>query len=76
MLPKQAEEAARCYARAEECARKAERASSEEMREDYLRLQKNWQDLACRYELAERLTNASEENKRRRAEFFGDKSVH
>lgn len=76
MLPKQGEEAACCYARAEECARKAERASSEEIREDYLRLQKNWLNLACSYELAERLTNASKENKRRRAMYFDDKSIH
>jgi hypothetical protein len=76
MLPKRSQEVANCYEHAEECSRKAERASNEEMRQDFIRLQQNLLNLAHSYELAERLLGFSQ-NPRRRAEFFDDgKSIN
>ncbi len=42
MLPKLSSGGGGCYDRAREYARKAERASDEEVRADFLRLQQNW----------------------------------
>jgi hypothetical protein len=58
------------HARAEECAGKAERAYSEELRHDYLTLQRSWLALASSFELGDRLISFSQENQRRRHEFF------
>lgn len=60
-----------CRARAEECARKADEAFTEEMREEFLRLRQSWLNLARSYEFAERLLGFSKDNKRRRAEIYG-----
>jgi hypothetical protein len=70
MLGKVSDEVSECHARAEECARKAERASSEELRHDYLTLQRGWLALASSFELGNRLISFSQENQRRRDEFF------
>jgi hypothetical protein len=44
-----------CREHADQCARKAKLALSRESRDDFLRLQKNWLDLARSYELAEEI---------------------
>ena len=60
------------YMRAAECERRAAAALTDEGRQEYLRLQRNWLKLAQSYEFGERLLDFSEENKKRRAEFYGD----
>ena len=63
------------YGRAEEYARKARAAFTDEMRADFLRLQESWLHLARSYEFAERLLDFSKENKRRRTEFYSDDAL-
>jgi hypothetical protein len=70
MLGKLSDEVSECHARAEECARKPDRASSEELRQDYLTLRRSWLSLASSFELGKRLISFSQENQRRRHEFF------
>jgi hypothetical protein len=55
MLRKLSKEVRECYARAEDCTRKAAEAIAEERREDYLRLQQSWLNLALSYDFAEGL---------------------
>jgi hypothetical protein len=57
---------------AAECERRAAAALTGDGRRKYLRLQRNWLKLAQSYEFAERLLDFSKENKKRRAEFYGD----
>jgi hypothetical protein len=64
-----------CLNRADECARKATAAPTEEMRDDFLRLERNWLMLANNYEFAARLLGFSTENNRRRGEFYDNDSV-
>ena len=47
-----------------------ERASSKELRDDYLQLRRSWLALASSFELGERLISFSQENQRRRGEFL------
>jgi hypothetical protein len=61
MLRKLSKEVSECYARAEDCTRKAAEALTEERREDYLRLQQSWLNLALSYDFAERLLDFSKE---------------
>jgi hypothetical protein len=63
--------------RAEECGREAAEAVSQQVRNDYLRIQQTWLKLARSYEFGELLAEFSKENARRRAEFFSndDQSV-
>jgi hypothetical protein len=70
MLRKLSEEVRSCLAHAEECERKAEVATSEKSRNDYLRLRQHWLTLANSHEFAERLLDFSKENNRRRAELY------
>jgi hypothetical protein len=72
MLRKLSREVSDCYAQADDCARKATEAVTEQSRNDYLRAQQSWLTFAHSYEFAERLLDFSNENKRRRAEFYGD----
>ena len=60
-----------CYAHAEACARKAEAAFNNEMREDFLRLEKSWLTLARSYEFAVQLADYARENNRRSDAVFG-----
>lgn len=75
MLRKLSKEVRDCYARAEECARKAKQVVNEELQKDYLRTQQSWLTVARSYEFVERLLNFSKENNRRRAEFYGDNTL-
>ncbi len=77
MLRKLSKEVADCYTRAEECGRKAAEAVSQQVRNDYLRIQQTWLKLARSYEFGERLADFSKENTRRSAELFSgnDQSV-
>ena len=58
-------------AQADDCARKATEAVTEQSQNDYLRNQQSWLALAHSYEFAERLLDFFK-NKRRRAEFYDD----
>ena len=57
---------------AEDCARKAAEAPSEESRKDYLQLQQHWLNLAQSYNFTEQLHDFSKESIRRRAELCGE----
>jgi hypothetical protein len=61
MLRRLSKEASDCYAHAENCARKAAEATTEERRGDFLRLQQGWLNLALSYDFAERLRDFSKE---------------
>ena len=67
MLRRLSKEISECYAHADDCARKAAEASSEELRDDFLRLQRSWLNLAHSYEFTERLTAFTRENERNRS---------
>jgi hypothetical protein len=54
-----------CYQRADACARKAKAAFDDGTRQDFMRLQRSWLDLAHGYELAEQLLEFTVENKRK-----------
>jgi hypothetical protein len=71
MLLKLSDQVRECYARAEECGRKAEDAFTEALRQDMLRLQASWLNLARSYEFAERLLDFSNEKKHRREKSYG-----
>ena len=62
-----------CLAHADECARKTENAASDETRDDYLRLQGYWLNLADSYESADRLLNSTNEHDRERHDFLKGK---
>jgi hypothetical protein len=66
MLQNLSEEVRACYTRAEECARKAETALSDEMRADFLRLERSWLNLARSYQFAQQLLAFTNEVKRRK----------
>jgi hypothetical protein len=70
MLGKLSDQVRECLARAEECARKAESALSEETRDDYRRLQRSWLVLANSFALGERLVDFSAKNDRRLQQLF------
>jgi hypothetical protein len=55
MLRHLSKEIAECREHAAYCARKAQGARADEMREDFLRLEKNWLQLARSYEFAQAL---------------------
>ena len=53
-----------CLQHAEECARRAAAQTDPALRDDFLRLEKRWLELARSMEFAERLTDFSKEAKR------------
>jgi hypothetical protein len=67
MLQNFSQEARECYARAEECARKAETALSAQTRTGFLRLERSWVNLARSYESAQQLLASNAEVVRRSA---------
>ena len=52
-----------CLEHAEECARRAAAQTDPALRDDFLRLEKRWLELARSMEFAERLTDFSDEAK-------------
>lgn len=76
MMRKLSQDVAECYARAEDCQRKAEQAFTADTQQDFLRLQQSWLNLARSYEFAERPLAFSKENNRRRVEIYGDEPNH
>jgi hypothetical protein len=66
-MPGLSKEIQDCREHAAHCARKADLAVSDEAREDFLRLQRSWLDLAHSYEFAEQLLTYSNEVRQRRA---------
>lgn len=67
MLNNVSEQVRNAYVRAQECARKARLAASEEIRQDYLALEGHWLALARSCELTERVASFTSEAKRRQA---------
>jgi len=63
MLQKLGEQVRACYALAKDCARKAATSPTEEMCEDFLRLEMNWLFLARSYEFARELAAITAETK-------------
>ena len=57
MLKNLSEEIRECYRHAEDCARKAAEQTDPGLRDDFLRLEKRWLDLARSMEFAERLNS-------------------
>jgi hypothetical protein len=76
MLQELDKEVRGCLVRAEECARKAEMAITTELRDDFLRLQRQWLDLAKNYEFAELLNNLPNENAAEEIHRIGDATKH
>lgn len=64
MLASVSDEIRECYAHAQECARKAGNATSEEARQDFWRLEQNWLNLARSYEFARRLGDFQQRSKK------------
>ncbi len=56
MLKDLSREIRECNEHAEDCARKAETATNDDLRADFFRLEQSWLKLARSYELGERLT--------------------
>lgn len=54
-----AKEIKECREHAAHCARKAMSASAEDVREDFLRLERSWLQLARSYEFAQEIMNGS-----------------
>jgi len=65
MLQKLSEKAAECYRLARNARQKAERASDEAIRRDYLALERRWVKLAQSYEFLQRVSTFNGEVKRR-----------
>jgi hypothetical protein len=54
-----------CYRHAEDCALKATAHNDVQLKQDFLDLEQRWLFLARSYEFSERLTDLSDETKRR-----------
>lgn len=68
MLNNLSEQIRDCYAHAEQCARKAAAQTDALLKQDFLDMERRWLALARSYELSERLTDFSDEAKRRTIE--------
>jgi hypothetical protein len=65
-MPKNlSEEIRECYRHAEDCARKAAAQADPKIKADFLDLEQRWLFLARSYDFTERLTDFSDETKRR-----------
>jgi len=60
-----------CLQHAEDCARKAAEQSDPGLREDFLRLEKRWLDLARSMEFAERLNSFTKNSAKPNSKFNG-----
>ena len=65
MLNNLSEQVRECYRHAEDCARKAAAQTDPELKEDFLTLERRWLFLARSYEFTDRLTDFSEETRRK-----------
>jgi hypothetical protein len=63
-----------CLDRAQECGHKAEHAVNNELREDYIQLQRQWLNLARSHQITERMLSAFYEHDRNWREFLKDES--
>jgi len=70
MLRNLSQEQRNCLAKAEECARKAGNATTEEERQQYRRLEQSYLTLAQSYEFSERLLDFTKENSRKLKAWF------
>jgi hypothetical protein len=66
MLQSLSQDVRECYRRAEDCAQKARDAATEELRADFLQLEKAWLTLARSYEFTCRLSDFNAEQTARR----------
>jgi hypothetical protein len=60
-----------CLQHAEDCARKAATQTDPALRDDFLRLEKRWLDLARSMEFAERLSNFTKNSAKPNSKFNG-----
>jgi hypothetical protein len=65
MLNSMSEQIRECYRHAEDCARKAAAQADPMLKRDFLDLERRWLVLARSYEFTERLTDFSDETKRK-----------
>jgi hypothetical protein len=68
MLSDLSAEIRECYRHAENCARKAAAQTDAKLKSDFLDLEQRWLFLARSYEFTNRLTDFSDETKRRAAQ--------
>ena len=66
MLPKLIGEIAECYWHATDARERAKSAGNDMTKQDFLDTERRWLSLAHSYEFAERLSNFTDEVKRRR----------
>ena len=52
-----------CYRHAQDCARKAAEQTDPNLKQDFLVIERRWRSLAGGYEIAQHLTDFSDENK-------------
>jgi hypothetical protein len=74
MLRKVSDQVRDCLARAQECGHKAEHAANNELRDDYIQLQRQWLNLAHSHRIAEGMLSAFYERDSKRREFLKDES--
>jgi hypothetical protein len=74
MLRKVSDQVRDCLARAKESGHKAEHAANNELRDDYIQLQRQWLNLAHSHRIAEGMLSAFYEHDSKRREFLKDES--
>jgi hypothetical protein len=74
MLRKVSDQVRDCLARAKECGHKAEHAANNELRDDYIQLQRQWLNLAHSHQIVEGMLSAFYDHDRNRREFLKDES--
>jgi hypothetical protein len=72
MLQKLSDQVRSCLVLAQECRHKAEHAAHNELRDDYIQLQRQWLNLARSYQIAEDMLSAFYEHDRNRRELLKD----
>jgi hypothetical protein len=65
MLKNLSEEIRECHRHAEDCVRKAAAQTDQQLKADFLNLEQRWLFLARSYDFTERLTDFSDETKRK-----------
>jgi hypothetical protein len=73
-MPNLSEQIRECHERAKHCAHKAAQQHNPQLRQDYLRLEELWRNLARSYEFTERASDFSDEAVRQVNGLRADKS--
>jgi hypothetical protein len=72
MLNKLSEQIRECLEHAEECARKAAAQTDQKLKQDFLDKERRWLMLAQSYDFTERLSDFSDEAKRKAGNLYSD----